>query len=112
MTTIEVPLSSPMFQYLERGELDAAYAAACLGVTESDMRALGRAALERMDLEVARKAFSRLKDLRYLELIEGLTEERGRKGSAATSRKGSAASQGGVESGLADFYAFEVIDTA
>ncbi len=59
MTTIEVPLSSPMFQYLERGSLGEAYSAACLGVTESDMAALGRAALERMDLDIARKAFSR-----------------------------------------------------
>lgn len=59
MTTIEVPLSSPMFQYLEKGDLGEAYAAACLGVTESDMKALGRTALEKMDLDVARRAFNR-----------------------------------------------------
>ena len=42
MTTIEVPLSSPMYQYLERGDLALAYDTACLGVTESDWETLGR----------------------------------------------------------------------
>ena len=42
MTTIEVPLSSPMYQYLDRGDLQLAYDTACLGVTESDWETLGR----------------------------------------------------------------------
>lgn len=42
MTTIEVPLSSPMYQYLDRGDLKLAYETACLGVTEGDWETLGR----------------------------------------------------------------------
>ena len=42
MTTIEVPLSSPMYQYLDRGDLTLAYETACLGVTEGDWETLGR----------------------------------------------------------------------
>jgi intraflagellar transport protein 122 len=61
MTTIEVPLSSPMYQYLERKEFASAYATGCLGVTESDWRSLGREALDALDLTVTVKAFIRLK---------------------------------------------------
>jgi intraflagellar transport protein 122 len=42
MTTIEVPLSSPMYQYLDKGDLKLAYDTACLGVTEGDWETLGR----------------------------------------------------------------------
>ena len=56
MTTIEVPLSSPMFQYLDSHDLKMAYTIACLGVTESDWEYLGRQALEALDLNIAKKA--------------------------------------------------------
>lgn len=42
---------------------------ASLGVTESDWRSLAVAALEKLDLNTAIKAFSRIKDLQHLELI-------------------------------------------
>ena len=84
MTTIEVPLSSPMFQYLERKDLDLAYETACLGVTEKDWEYLGKAALEALDLDIAMKAFSRLKDLKYLEMIENLTEKKRQDKAAST----------------------------
>jgi len=67
MTTIEVPLSSPMFQYLERGMLAEARRTAALGgVTEADMVALGTAALEVMDLDVARMAFAKVKQFKII----------------------------------------------
>jgi intraflagellar transport protein 122 len=56
-----VPLSSPMYQYLERKEFGSAYTTGCLGVTESDWRSLGREALDTLDLDVATKAYTRLK---------------------------------------------------
>lgn len=49
-----------------------AYAVACLGVTDADWKSLAYASLEGMDFDIARKAFIRLKDLHYLELIENL----------------------------------------
>jgi intraflagellar transport protein 122 len=46
-----------------------AYKIACLGVTDGDWEALAHAALESLDFKVARQAFMRIKDLKYLELI-------------------------------------------
>ncbi|XP_067012221.1 intraflagellar transport protein 122 homolog [Anabrus simplex] len=79
MSTIEVPLSAPMYQYLEKKLYQEAYKVACLGVTDGDWEALAHAALEGLDFEVARKAFIRIKDLKYLELIQDF-QERQRKG--------------------------------
>lgn len=42
---------------------------ASLGVTENDWRSLAQAALEKFDLNIAIKAFSRVKDLQHLDLI-------------------------------------------
>ncbi|XP_049859178.1 intraflagellar transport protein 122 homolog [Schistocerca gregaria] len=79
MSTVEVPLSAPMYQYLEKKLYYEAYHVACLGVTDTDWEALGHAALEGLDLDVAKHAFVRKKDLKYLELISDI-QERLRKG--------------------------------
>ena len=96
MSSIDVPLSAPMYQYLERKDLSLAYQTACLGVTESDWEALGKAALDVLNLDIARKSFARLKDLRYLELITDLVDRK----------------KAGTEDDqalLADVFAFQVI---
>lgn len=49
-----------------------AYSIACLGVTEEDWDQLAHKALEGLNLEVARKAFTRTRNLRYLELIQNI----------------------------------------
>lgn len=46
-----------------------AYKVACLGVTDSDWRSLGIAALQSMKLDIARKAFIRIRDMKYIELL-------------------------------------------
>jgi hypothetical protein len=46
-----------------------AYKVACLGVTDSDWRSLGIAALQAMKLDIARKAFIRIRDMKYIELL-------------------------------------------
>ena len=108
MTTIEVPLSSPMYQYLDQNNLQYAYEVACLGVTEGDWRALGKQALEALDFDVARRAFTRLKDLRYLELVNDL-EEKQKHAQVSQQRKSSADSQHRNEEDalIADIYAYE-----
>ena len=49
-----------------------AYKIACLGVTETDWDHLAQSALEGLEFEVARKAFTRIRNLRYLELIQSI----------------------------------------
>jgi intraflagellar transport protein 122 len=61
-----------MYQYLERKEFGSAYTTGCLGVTESDWRSLGREALDAMDLDVATKAYTRLKARFFLSALYAL----------------------------------------
>uniref|UniRef100_A0A8C4EM69 Intraflagellar transport protein 122 homolog n=1 Tax=Dicentrarchus labrax TaxID=13489 RepID=A0A8C4EM69_DICLA len=78
MSAVEVPQSAPMYQYLERKMFKEAYQIACLGVTESDWRDLATEALEGLDFDTAKKAFIRIRDLRYLELINSIEERKKR----------------------------------
>lgn len=81
MSAVDVPQSAPMYQYLERKMFREAYQIACLGVTDLDWKELAMEALEGLDFETAKKAFIRVRDLRYLELINGI-EERKKRGDA------------------------------
>ncbi|XP_030062455.1 intraflagellar transport protein 122 homolog isoform X2 [Microcaecilia unicolor] len=78
MSAVEVPQSAPMYQYLERKMFKEAYQIACLGVTDTDWRELAMEALEGLDFEMAKKAFTRVRDLRYLELINSIEERKKR----------------------------------
>ncbi|XP_076122170.1 intraflagellar transport protein 122 homolog [Alosa pseudoharengus] len=78
MAAVEVPQSAPMYQYLERRMFKEAYQIACLGVTDSDWRDLATEALEGLDFDTAKKAFIRVRDLRYLELISSIEERKKR----------------------------------
>ncbi|KAM6387307.1 intraflagellar transport protein 122 homolog isoform 2-T2 [Pluvialis apricaria] len=72
MSAVEVPQSAPMYQYLERKMFKEAYQIACLGVTDTDWKELAMEALEGLEFETAKKAFTRVRDLRYLELISSI----------------------------------------
>ncbi|GFR60058.1 intraflagellar transport protein 122 [Elysia marginata] len=74
MSSVDVPQSAPMYQYLEKKMFKDAYKIACLGVTEGDWEALAHDALEGLDFDIAKKAFIRIRDLRYLELIHAIEE--------------------------------------
>ncbi|XP_028906907.1 intraflagellar transport protein 122 homolog [Ornithorhynchus anatinus] len=76
MSAVEVPQSAPMYQYLDRKMFKEAYQIACLGVTETDWKDLAMEALEGMEFETAKKAFTRVQDLRYLELINNIEERK------------------------------------
>ncbi|NXT85018.1 IF122 protein, partial [Zapornia atra] len=76
MSAVEVPQSAPMYQYLERKMFKEAYQIACLGVTEADWKELAMEALEGLEIETAKKAFTRVRDLRYLELISSIEERK------------------------------------
>lgn len=74
MTSVEVPQSSSMHQYLNTGRFEDAYKVACLGVTDSDWKALGLAALQGLNLSIAKNCFIRVHDVRYLELVNSIIE--------------------------------------
>lgn len=76
METVDVPQSASLYRYLDAKNYELAYKVACLGVTESDWRFLGLTALQDLELEIARKAFIRVRDLKYIELINTIEQER------------------------------------
>ncbi|XP_076277313.1 intraflagellar transport protein Oseg1 isoform X1 [Lasioglossum baleicum] len=75
IVTVEVPLSLFMYQYLDIGLFSHAYNIACLGVADSDWFALGTAALENLELNVAYSAFAKVKNLRYIEIVSEVEEK-------------------------------------
>lgn len=53
-----------------------AYKIACIGVTEQDWRALGIESLLEKNFSLARKAFVRIRDLKFIDLCD-LAEQMG-----------------------------------
>eukprot|EP00906_Rhabdomonas_costata_P031099 RCo043952 len=76
MHTIDVPQSASMYRYLEKKDYTSACKIACLGVTENDWRTLAIQALSGLNFEIARKAFIRIRDVRYIELLNKIEMER------------------------------------
>lgn len=72
MQTIDVPQSPSLFRYLEKKEIDTAYQVACLGVTESDWRQFALVCLSSLRFDLARKAFIRIRDVKYIDLLNRL----------------------------------------
>jgi hypothetical protein len=58
-----------MSHYVKKCQFDNAYKVACLGVTEVDWRMLALAALKGHAWDVAKKGFTRLRDVCYLDLL-------------------------------------------
>ncbi|KNC48011.1 Ift122 protein [Thecamonas trahens ATCC 50062] len=75
MKPIEVPQSGPLHQYLSVKDFGNAYAVACLGVTEADWSRLAHDALINLELGIARKAFTRIRELRYIELVDSIERQ-------------------------------------
>ena len=74
MKTIDVPQTTSMCRYIDANKFEDAYKIACLGVTEEDWRMLGMSALKALDLIVARKAFIRIREMRYIDLVNTMEE--------------------------------------
>ncbi|KAJ3025722.1 UNVERIFIED_CONTAM: hypothetical protein HDU68_006772 [Siphonaria sp. JEL0065] len=77
MTTVDVPQSTSLERYLEKKEFEPGYKVACLGVTESDWRRLAMDSLEGLNFDVAKKAFVRLRDTKFLDLLKLIDRMKG-----------------------------------
>lgn len=64
-----------MYQYIDISLFSDAYNIACLGVADSDWFALGIAALENLELNIAYSSFARVKNLRYIEVLSEVEEK-------------------------------------
>eukprot|EP00282_Hemiselmis_andersenii_P015967 CAMPEP_0114129596 /NCGR_PEP_ID=MMETSP0043_2-20121206/11561_1 /TAXON_ID=464988 /ORGANISM="Hemiselmis andersenii, Strain CCMP644" /LENGTH=1170 /DNA_ID=CAMNT_0001222885 /DNA_START=82 /DNA_END=3591 /DNA_ORIENTATION=- len=76
MSTVNVPQSAATYRYLEKKSYQEAYAVACMGVTDSDWGQLAYQSLMALQLDVAIKAFIRVRDVRYVDLINRLQASR------------------------------------
>jgi intraflagellar transport protein 122 len=72
MKTVDVPQSASMHKFLQKGDIIGAHAIALLGVTESDWRLLGDAALRKLEFDLARQAYIRVRDVRTVTFIKRL----------------------------------------
>jgi intraflagellar transport protein 122 len=87
---VDVPQSANMQRALDNNDVAGAYRVACLGATEADWKLLAMRSLRANQLSVAKAAFARLKDTKFLSLIDAI-ERRGNGSGAASSSVGSAA---------------------
>jgi len=79
MNTIDVPQSGTLLKFVECKAFTRAYQIGCLGVTEQDWEYLGFEAIIQKQFEIARKAFTKLKDLKYIDLVNN-TEKHSKAG--------------------------------
>jgi intraflagellar transport protein 122 len=70
MNTIDVPQSSTFYRFLEKKDFIMAYKIACIGVTEQDWRALGTEALLAKNFFLAKRAFVKIRDLKFIDLCD------------------------------------------
>lgn len=75
MNTIDIPQSISMYRYIDKKDFKNAYRIACLGVTESDWKILAFQALVGLDFDIAKKAFIRLNDVKYVSLLNKFEQE-------------------------------------
>lgn len=70
----DVPQSSNISRAVQRGDYALAHRLACVAGTESDWRRLAMKALHANELDVAKKCFVRLQDVRFLTFIDWATK--------------------------------------
>ncbi len=89
---VDVPQGLNMQRALESSDYSTAYKIACLGATEADWKLLAMRSLRANHLSVAKNAFARLKDTKFLSLIDSIERiGNSASGAAPSSKKSEAA---------------------
>lgn len=70
ISIVDVPQGNNILKLLDSNNIPGAYRVACLGATEAEWKMLGMRALRSNHLAVAKNAFSRLKEMKFLFLLE------------------------------------------
>jgi len=75
ISSVDVPQGLNLQKALDQGDIYAAHSVACLGATEAEWKILAMRALRANCIPVAKSSFARIKEIKYLTLIEAI--ERG-----------------------------------
>ena len=78
LKVVDIPSSVAIDRFIDRGDYESAFKIACAGATDLDWRKLGVAAMQKLSLGIAKKAFLRIKDHKSLEatiVIEKMRQE-------------------------------------
>lgn len=78
MHSVPLALGSTMWQFVESGLFEEAYQVACLGVPKNDWEGLAQSAIDSLQLQVAKDAYVKVRNLPWLELINDLKERQRR----------------------------------
>lgn len=70
--SVDIPHSHALYRYIGQKDFDAAYRVASMGVTYGDWMMVGLHAMTNLRLDIARKAFTRIHDVRFVELLNAL----------------------------------------
>ncbi|EPY28564.1 WD40 repeat protein, partial [Strigomonas culicis] len=72
LTIVDIPHSHALYHYIEAKDFDKAYSIASRGVAEVDWKMLGLHAMTEMNLDIARKAFTQIREVKFVELLHAL----------------------------------------
>jgi intraflagellar transport protein 122 len=69
---VDVPQGGNMLRALDNSDYKGAYAVACLGATEAEWKLLAMRCLRANQVNLAKSAFARLKETKFLSLLESI----------------------------------------
>lgn len=87
MVGIDVPQGGNIAKLLEKEDYQSAYHLACLGATENDWKLLAMKSLRANQLTIAKNSFARLKDSKFLYLIEAIERDTGHQGGGGNAQQ-------------------------
>lgn len=70
--SVDVPHSHSLYRFIAQKDFASALRVACMGATHEDWMMLGLQSMTHLSLDVARKAFTRIHDVRFVELLNAL----------------------------------------